>query len=110
MTPGENLLIESLPAVLSQTERVCSSVNVASTKAGMNVDAIKLMGRIILRIAQATKNKKVLERPSWLCLPIFRKTILSWRAHFLGAGEPECVINVGVSGPGVVKRSIERLI
>ena len=57
MTPGEKVLIESLPVVLSQTNRVCSSVNVATTKAGMNVDAIRLMGKTILRMAQATKSR-----------------------------------------------------
>ena len=108
--PGEKILIESLPEVLSQTHRVCSSVNVATTKAGMNVDAIRLMGKTILRIAQATKNKKGFGAAKLVVFANIPEDNPFMAGAFLGAGEPECVINVGVSGPGVVKRSIDRLI
>ncbi|MDD4870613.1 MAG: PFL family protein [Kiritimatiellae bacterium] len=110
MTPGEKLLIESLPAVLSQTARVCASVNVATTKAGMNVDAIKLMGQTILRIAHATKNKKGFGAAKLVVFANIPEDNPFMAGAFLGTGEPECVINVGVSGPGVVKRSIDRLV
>jgi len=110
MTPGEKLLIESLPAVLSQTARVCASVNVASTKAGMNVDAIKLMGQTILHIAHATKNKKGFGAAKLVVFANIPEDNPFMAGAFLGPGEPECVINVGVSGPGVVKRSIDRLV
>jgi len=110
MTPGERLLIESLPAVLSRTERVCASVNVASTQAGINADAVRLLGQTILRVANATR-----ERHGFGCakLAVFANIPEDnpfMAGAFLGPGEPECVINVGVSGPGVVKRAVERLI
>ncbi len=65
MTPAEELLIRSIPQALASTERVCSSVNVGSTKTGINMDAVKLMGEIILETAQATKEQDSLAVPSW---------------------------------------------
>jgi len=110
MTPGERVLIESLPAVLSKTKRVCSSINVATTKAGMNVDAIRLVSQIILRIAKATRAQNGFGAAKLVVFSNIPEDNPFMAGAFLGSGEPECVINVGVSGPGVVKRAVERLL
>jgi uncharacterized protein len=110
MTPGERLLIESLPAVLSGTERVCASVNVASTRAGINVDAVLLIAQTILRIAGATKDRQGFGNAKLVVFANIPEDNPFMAGAFLGPGEPECVINVGVSGPGVVKRAVDRLI
>jgi len=95
---------------MSQTGRVCASVNVATTKAGMNVDAIRLMGTTILRIAQATQSQQGFGAAKLVVFANMPEDNPFMAGAFLGTGEAECVINVGVSGPGVVKRSIDRLI
>jgi uncharacterized protein (UPF0210 family) len=110
MTPGECALIESLPTVLGKTQRVCSSVNVATTKAGMNVDAIRLVSRTILKIAKATQAKHGFGAAKLVVFANIPEDNPFMAGAFLGPGEPECVINVGVSGPGVVKRAAERLL
>jgi hypothetical protein len=110
MTPGERVLIESLPVVLDKTKRVCSSINVASTKAGMNVDAIQLVSQTILRIAKATKTQNGFGAAKLVVFSNIPEDNPFMAGAFLGSGEPECVINVGVSGPGVVKRAVERLL
>jgi uncharacterized protein len=110
MTGGERLLIESLPLVLSHTQRVCSSVNVGTTRAGMNVDAVKLVSQTLLRIAAATKKQKGFGCAKLVVFANIPEDNPFMAGAFLGPGEPECVINVGVSGPGVVKRAIERLV
>lgn len=110
MTPGERLLIESLPQVLSRTQRLCASVNIGTTKAGMNVDAILLVSEMILRIAEATKDQHGFGAAKLVVFANAAEDNPFMAGSFLGPGEPECVINVGVSGPGVVKRSIERLV
>ncbi len=110
MTPGERLLIESLPAVLSSTQRLCASVNIGTTKAGMNVDAIIKVSEAIIRIAEATRDRSGFGAAK---LVVFANAVEDnpfMAGAFLGPGEPECVINVGVSGPGVVKRAVERLV
>lgn len=110
MTPGERLLIESLPRVLSGTRRLCASVNIGSTKAGMNVDAILLVGRALLDVAEATREQNGFGAAK---LVVFANAVEDnpfMAGAFLGHGEPDCVINVGVSGPGVVKRAIEMLV
>lgn len=107
MTKSEKNLIESIPEALSITERVCSSVNVASTRTGINMDAVKLLGSIILETAMLTK-----ERDSIGCA----KLVVFCNAPddnpfmagaFHGVTESDAVINVGVSGPGVVKTALE---
>ena len=107
MTEADRLLIESIPMALSCTERVCSSVNLGSTKTGINMDAVRLMGEIIKQTAEYTK-----ERDSLGCA----KLVVFCNAPddnpfmagaFHGVTEPETVINVGVSGPGVVKHALE---
>ncbi len=109
-TPGEELLIESLPAVLSQTQRVCASINVASTKAGINADAVRTLGNTILRIAEATRDQDGFGAAKLVVFANIPEDNPFMAGAYLGSGEPECVINVGVSGPGVVKRAIDRLL
>ncbi|MCI8815103.1 MAG: PFL family protein, partial [Lachnospiraceae bacterium] len=107
MTAAEEYLIRSIPQALAETDRVCSSVNVGSTKTGINMDAVKLMGEVILETAQKTK-----DRDSCGCT----KLVVFCNAPddnpfmagaFHGVTEADSVINVGVSGPGVVKRALE---
>jgi uncharacterized protein (UPF0210 family) len=110
VTPGERLLIESLPQVLSRTKRLCASVNVGTTKAGMNVDAIQLVGETILKIAEATRDQQGFGNAKLVVFANASEDNPFMAGAFLGPGEPECVINIGVSGPGVVKRAVERLV
>ncbi len=110
ITPGERVLIESLPAVLSRTQRVCASVNVASTRAGINADAVKLVAATMLRIAEATKDHRGFGNAKLVVFANMPEDNPFMAGACLGPGEPECVINVGVSGPGVVKTAIERLL
>ncbi len=105
---GDEVLIQSIPEALATTNCVCSSVNVASTKAGINLDAIELMGRVIKQTAEITK-----DNGSMGCakLVVFANAVDDnpfMAGAFHGIGEPETVINVGVSGPGVVQAAIKR--
>jgi uncharacterized protein (UPF0210 family) len=105
---GDETLIYSIPEALSVTKAVCSSVNVASTKAGINLDAVALMGRIIKDTAEASRDQGSLGCAK---LVVFANAVDDnpfMAGAFHGIGEPECVINVGVSGPGVVYRAIQR--
>ena len=109
MTPGEELLIESIPYALSQTKIVCSSVNVGTTKAGINMDAVAKMGQVIKKAAELTK-----DTGGFACakLVVFCNAVEDnpfMAGAFLGEGEGDCVINVGVSGPGVVKCALEKV-
>ena len=108
-TKGDTLLIESIPEALAQTERVCSSVNVASSKAGINMDAVLKMAEIIKKSAELTKDKDGIGAAK---LVVFCNTPGDnpfMAGAFCGYGEPECALNVGVSGPGVVRAAIEAL-
>ncbi len=106
MTSGDHNLIESIPDALAATQRVCSSVNVASTKAGINMDAIARMGHIILDLANKT------EKAIGCCkLVVFANCVQDnpfVAGAFHGISEPETVINVGISGPGVVLAAIKK--
>ena len=105
---GDEILIRSIPEALATTERVCSSINVASTKAGINMDAVRLMGQIIRQTAERTKDQDSLGCAK---LVVFANAVDDnpfMAGAFHGIGEPECVINVGVSGPGVVHKAIKR--
>lgn len=107
MTNGERELIKSIPYALSQTKRVCSSVNVASTKAGINMDAIRMMADVIKQTAELTK-----DRDSIGCakLVVFANAVEDnpfVAGAFHGVSEPEVVLNVGISGPGVVLDAIK---
>ena len=109
MTTADELLIRSIPQAMASTERVCSSINLGSTKTGINMDAVKLMGEVVKETAKATK-----ERDSLGCA----KLVVFCNAPddnpfmagaFHGVTEADKIINVGVSGPGVVKRAIEKV-
>ena len=109
MTPADEMLISSIPEALSTTDRVCSSVNVGSTKAGINMDAVKLMGDIILETAKATREKDSLGCAKLVVFCNAPDDNPFMAGAFHGVTEPDCVINVGVSGPGVVKKALERV-
>lgn len=108
-TGGDLRLVESIPAALQETERVCASVNVATTKAGINMDAVALMGRIIKETAARTADQNGIGCAKLVVFANAPEDNPFMAGAFHGVGEPECVINVGVSGPGVVKRAVERL-
>lgn len=108
MTKGDINLINSIPKALKETERVCSSVSVASTKAGINMDAVALMGKTIKKTAEMTKDSG-----GFGCakLVVFANAVEDnpfMAGAFHGVGEAECVINVGVSGPGVVYHALQK--
>jgi hypothetical protein len=104
------VVIDSLPLVLSQTRRLCSSVNVATTRAGINMDAIRLMGQRILDIAQATADTGGFGAAKLVVFANIPEDNPFMAGAYLGAGEPEAVINIGVSGPGVVSSALKRRI
>ncbi len=100
---GDHRLIESIPEALNETKRVCSSVNVGSTRAGINMDAVKQMGEIVKQLA-------AIDPVSCMSLVIFANAVEDnpfMAGAFHGVGEADRVINVGISGPGVVKRALE---
>ncbi len=107
MTPYEKEFILSIPEALATTERVCSSINVATTKAGINMDAVKLMGKVIKDTAYLTKDQDSIGCAK---LVVFANAVEDnpfMAGAFLGVGEDDTVVNVGVSGPGVVKKALE---
>ncbi|MBT8363821.1 MAG: PFL family protein [Deltaproteobacteria bacterium] len=105
---GDHALIEAIPPALAATERVCASVNVASTKAGINMDAVLLMGKTIKRAAELTAEKDGLACAKLCVFANIPQDIPFMAGAYLGIGEADAVINVGVSGPGVVKKAIDR--
>ncbi len=107
-TDNARNLIESIPEALSTTERVCSSVNVASTKAGINMDAVALMGKIIKQTAYLTRDNESIGCAKLVVFANVPEDNPFMAGAFHGVGEPERVINVGVSGPGVVSSAIKR--
>ena len=105
----EKVFLESIPELLAQTERICSSVNIGSSKSGINMDAVKQMGEIVKRTAELTKEKDGL---GCARLVVFANAVEDnpfMAGAFHGVGEAGCVINVGVSGPGVVKHALENI-
>lgn len=107
-TNGSRTLISSIPQALAETERVCSSVNVASTKAGINMDAVAEMGRIIRETAERTRDRGSIGCAKLVVFANVPEDNPFMAGAFHGSGEPETVINVGVSGPGVVASAIRR--
>ena len=108
-TLADERLLASIPEVLSETERLCASVNVASTRAGINMNAVREMGEIIRATAEKTADSDGLGCAK---LVVFANAVEDnpfMAGAFCGTGEPECAINVGVSGPGVVKRALEEV-
>jgi len=106
--PGDRQLIESIPEALSVTERVCSSVNIGSTKAGINMDAVAMVGRIIRECAERTADQSGFGAAKLVAFCNAPEDNPFMAGAFHGAGEPDCVINVGVSGPGVVRAALQR--
>jgi hypothetical protein len=105
---GDRALMESVPAALAQTDRVCASVNVASTRAGINMDAVLMMGSVIKEAARRTADRDGIAAAKLCVFANIPQDIPFMAGAYLGIGEPDAVINVGVSGPGVVKKAIDR--
>ena len=108
MTLADEKLIRSIPEALDRTELVCSSINVGSTRAGINMDAVKLMGRIIKDTAARTADRDGLGCAKLVVFANIPQDVPFMAGAYLGVGEPDVVINVGVSGPGVVKKALDR--
>ncbi len=108
-TKGDTALIESIPEALKETQRVCSSINLASTKAGINMNAVKKMGKIIKEAALLTKEQDGIGAAKLVCFCNVPGDNPFMAGAFHGYGEPECALNVGVSGPGVVRAAVENL-
>lgn len=109
MTHSDELLIRSIPMAMAQTERICSSINVGSTKTGINMDAVRLMGDIILETAQQTKDNDSLGCAKLVVLCNAPDDNPFMAGAFHGVSESDAIINVGVSGPGVVKYALEQM-
>jgi uncharacterized protein (UPF0210 family) len=107
-TKGDRYLIDTIPEVLASTARVCASVNVASTRAGINMDAVLLMGRVIKETSWRTADRDGFGCAKLVVFANMPEDNPFMAGAYHGYGEPECVINVGVSGPGVVKKELER--
>ena len=108
-TKGDQILIQSIPEALANTESVCASINVGSTRAGINMDAVRDMGEVVKKTAELTAETSGLGCAK---LVIFANAVEDnpfMAGAFHGVGEADCVINVGISGPGVVKRAIEKV-
>ena len=100
-------MIRSIPQALTETTNVCSSVNVGSTRSGINMDAVALMGKIVLESAELTKDKQCIAPAKLVvfCNAVEDNPFMA--GAFCGPGEPECAVNVGVSGPGVVYHALQ---
>ena len=109
MTRSDELLIRSIPEALATTERICSSVNVGSTKTGINMDTVRLMGDIIKETAEATKDRDSLGCAKLVVLCNAPDDNPFMAGAFHGVSEADAIINVGVSGPGVVKYALEQM-
>ena len=105
---GDQALMEAIPQALTETQRVCASVNVASTRAGINMDAIILMGKIIREAAALTAERDGLACAKLCVFANIPQDVPFMAGAYLGIGEADAVINVGVSGPGAVKKAIDR--
>ena len=108
-TPGDEILINSIPEALAVTDMVCSSVNVGTSRNGINMNAVKRMGEIILDAAERTKDRSCIGCAKLVvfCNAVEDNPFMAGAFH--GVGEKDCVINVGVSGPGVVKKALEEV-
>lgn len=109
MTPAEELMIRSIPLALSKTERVCSSVNVGSTRTGINMDAVKLIGEMVKETAELTKENDSLGCAKFVVFCNAPDDNPFMAGAFHGVTEADKIINVGVSGPGVVKTALEKV-
>ena len=105
---GDRELIESIPEALAVTDRVCSSVNIGSTKSGINMDAVKEMGPIIKKASELTADRDCIGAAKLVVFCNAPEDNPFMAGAFHGVGEPDCVINVGVSGPGVVRAALSK--
>ena len=108
-TKGDKLLMEAIPEALATTERLCASINLASSKAGINMDAVLKMAETVKKAAELTKDKDGLGAAKLVCFCNSASDNPFMAGAYCGVGEPECALNVGVSGPGVVRAAIEAL-
>lgn len=107
-SPGDYALIQSIPEALSRTEFVCSSVNIGTTKAGINMDAVAKMGKVVRDTALATADRDCIGAAKLVVFCNAPEDNPFMAGAFHGPGEPDCVINVGVSGPGVVRAALAK--
>ena len=107
-THKESEFLDSIPETLSVTERLCSSVNVATTRAGINMDAVARVGRLIKEAAELTRERSGLACAKFVCFANAVEDNPFMAGAFHGIGEPEAVLNVGVSGPGVVNHALQQ--
>ena len=105
---GDRALIESIPQALAKTDHICASVNVGSTKAGINIDAVKLMGEVVKQAAELTAERDCIGAAKIVVFCNAPEDNPFMAGAFHGVGEADCVINVGVSGPGVVRAALEK--
>ncbi len=105
---GDRELIESIPRALSETQNICSSVNIGSTKAGINMDAVALMGKVVREAAEITADRNCIGPAKLVVFCNAPEDNPFMAGAFHGVGEPDCVIHVGVSGPGVVHAALKR--
>lgn len=105
---GDRELIESIPEALSVTEHICSSVNIGSTKTGINMDAVAMMGKVVRETAERTADRECIGAAKLVVFCNAPEDNPFMAGAFHGPGEPDCVINVGVSGPGVVRAALAR--
>lgn len=108
-SPGDRELINSIPQALAETDFVCSSVNIGTTKAGINMDAVKLMGQIVREAAEKTRDKQCVGAAKLVVFCNAPEDNPFMAGAFHGPGEPDSVINVGVSGPGVVRAALAKV-
>lgn len=107
-SPGDLELIRSIPEALAATDHVCSSVNIGSTKTGINMDAVRLMGQVVKRASVLTADRDCIGSAKLVVFCNAPEDNPFMAGAFHGPGEPDCVINVGVSGPGVVRSALEK--
>ena len=107
-SPGDKELIASIPEALAVTDHVCSSINIGSTKAGINMDAVAMMGRVVRETAERTAGRDCIGCAKLVVFCNAPEDNPFMAGAFHGAGEPDCVINVGVSGPGVVRAALAK--
>jgi len=105
---GDRELIASIPQALAETEHICSSVNIGSTKAGINMDAVALMGKVVREAAELTKDRDCIGPAKLVVFCNAPEDNPFMAGAFHGPGEPDCVLNVGVSGPGVVRAALSK--
>ncbi len=106
--PGDRELIEAIPEALSVTDHICSSVNIGSTKTGINMDAVAMMGHVVRNSAELTADRDCIGPAKLVVFCNAPEDNPFMAGAFHGAGEPDCVINVGVSGPGVVRAALAK--